>query len=41
MANDARYPIGKFNMQGENTPERRRESIARIAALPARFRESV
>ena len=41
MANDARYPIGKFNMQGENTPERRRESIARIAALPARFRAAV
>ena len=41
MAGDARYPIGKFSIEGEITPERRREWIARIAAMPARFRAAV
>ncbi len=38
---DARYPIGKFRLEGEITPERRREWIAQVAAMPARFRVAV
>lgn len=38
---DPRFPIGKFRLEGEVTPERRREWIARIAATPARFRAAV
>ncbi|CAA9359829.1 MAG: hypothetical protein AVDCRST_MAG68-4322 [uncultured Gemmatimonadetes bacterium] len=38
---DARYPIGRFRVEGEITPERRREWIAAIAATPARFRVAV
>jgi uncharacterized damage-inducible protein DinB len=41
LASDARFPIGKFRFDGEVTPERRREWIARIAAAPARFRAAV
>jgi hypothetical protein len=41
MAGDARFPIGRFSIEGEITPERRREWIARIAAMPARFRAAV
>jgi len=37
LVNDARYPIGPFSVEGKVTPERRREWIARIAAVPARF----
>lgn len=41
QARDARFPIGKFRLEGEVTLERRREWIARIAAAPARFRAAV
>lgn len=41
LVNDARYPIGKFSVEGEVTPERRRGWIARIAAVPARLRAAV
>jgi len=41
QASDARFPIGKFRLEGEVTPERRREWIARIAAAPARFRAAL
>lgn len=38
---DERYPIGEFSVEGDITPERRREWIARIASVPARFRAAV
>jgi hypothetical protein len=38
---DVRYPIGKYRVESEITPERRREWIARIAAVPARLRAAV
>lgn len=41
MAGDPRFPIGRFSIEGEITPEHRREWIARIAAMPARFRAAV
>ena len=39
MSADPRYPIGSFVDSGDRSPERRRELIAQIAALPARLRE--
>jgi uncharacterized damage-inducible protein DinB len=38
---DARYPIGKFRLEGEITSDRRHEWIGQIAAMPARFRVAV
>ena len=38
---DERFPIGRFALEGEITPERRREWIARIAAAPAHVRAAV
>ncbi|HEX8430294.1 MAG TPA: putative metal-dependent hydrolase [Longimicrobium sp.] len=38
---DARFPIGRFTFEGEVTPERRREWIARIAAAPGAIRAAV
>lgn len=38
---DARYPIGKFRVEGDITAERRRGWIGQIAAMPARFRVAV
>ena len=36
-----RYPIGKFSMEGEITPERRREWIEQIAAAPSQLRAAL
>lgn len=38
---DERYPIGKFQWTGPNTPEQRQEFITQIAGLPTRLREAV
>lgn len=38
---DPRYPIGEFKYTGPLDAERRRESIGRIAAAPARVRAAV
>ena len=38
---DPRFPIGRFAVEGDITPERRRGWIARIAAVPARIRAAV
>src|SRR6266542_2402494 len=38
---DLRYPIGKFEWQGKNTEEQRREFIRRIEEAPARLRAAV
>jgi len=38
---DLRYPVGEFVMPATVTPAMRTESIAAIAALPARMREAV
>jgi len=38
---DARYPIGRFRVEGEITPDLRREWIGKVAAMPARFRVAV
>lgn len=38
---DPRYPIGKFSMPKEITPEMRRSAIAETAALPAKLRAAV
>jgi len=40
-AADPRYPIGRFEWKGPNTPEQRKQLIARIAALPSEFRAAV
>src|SRR3984893_12526190 len=41
MADDLRYPIGKFTYEGPMTPERSRECLTAIAETPARLREAV
>jgi len=41
MDDDLRYPVGRFDMQEEVTPERRREWIEQVAEAPARLREAV
>ncbi|HEX8361835.1 MAG TPA: putative metal-dependent hydrolase [Longimicrobium sp.] len=41
QTSDARYPIGKFRLEGEVTPARRLGWIASIAAMPARFHVAV
>jgi hypothetical protein len=38
---DNRYPIGKFNWTGSNTPEQRAAAIDDIAALPRNMRAAV
>jgi hypothetical protein len=38
---DPRYPIGKFEMPKEITPDRRRQAIDEIAATPAKMRAAV
>ena len=38
---DLQYPIGKFSLEGEVTPERRTGWIAEIAEVPARMRAAV
>ena len=38
---DPRYPIGPFAYEGPQTPERRLDCIARIAAAPANLRKAV
>ncbi|MGH7580910.1 MAG: YfiT family bacillithiol transferase [Gemmatimonadales bacterium] len=38
---DPRYPIGQFTYQGVQTPDRRLDCIARIAAAPANLRKAV
>jgi hypothetical protein len=38
---DARFPIGKFEMEREVTPAKRAEAIAEIAAAPAKLRAAV
>ena len=41
MADDLRYPIGKFTYEGPMTPERARECLTAIAETPGRLRASV
>jgi uncharacterized damage-inducible protein DinB len=41
MADDLRYPIGKFAYEGPMTPERARECLTAIAETPARLRAAV
>ncbi|MGB6686145.1 MAG: DinB family protein, partial [Candidatus Acidiferrum sp.] len=38
---DPRYPIGKFAMPTQVTPERRQAAIEEIAATPAKLRAAV
>jgi uncharacterized damage-inducible protein DinB len=38
---DPRYPIGKFALPGQVTPERRHQAINEMASLPAKLREAV
>jgi uncharacterized damage-inducible protein DinB len=38
---DPRYPIGRFQYDGQATPEARRQRIAQIEELPAALREAV
>jgi DinB superfamily len=38
---DPRYPIGQFAYEGVLTPDRRRECVDRIAAVPANLRKAV
>lgn len=38
---DAQYPVGKFTVEGEITPERREEWIVQIGETPARLRAAV
>src|SRR6266852_3235041 len=41
MADDLRYPIGKFAYEGPMSPERARECLTAIAETPARLRAAV
>jgi uncharacterized damage-inducible protein DinB len=41
MDEDLRYPIGKFQYQGNSTPEQRKTLIQNIAETPANLREAV
>lgn len=38
---DPRYPIGRFTVEDDITPERRGEFLTEIAAAPARFRSAI
>jgi len=38
---DPRYPIGKFAMPAEITPQRRQQAIEEIASTPAKMRSAV
>jgi DinB superfamily len=38
---DPRYPIGKFDMPRQITPERRRQAIDEIASTPSKLRAAV
>ena len=38
---DPRYPIGKFALPAEVTPQRRQEAINELASLPAKLRGAV
>jgi hypothetical protein len=38
---DPRYPIGKFDMPQQITPERRRQAIDEIASTPSKLRAAV
>jgi len=38
---DARYPIGKFAVPAEITPQRRQQAIEEIASTPAKMRAAV
>lgn len=38
---DLRYPIGRFQYEGESTAEQRREFIDRLEKAPGRLREAV
>jgi hypothetical protein len=38
---DLRYPVGRFALEGEITPERREEWIVEIGEAPARMRAAV
>jgi len=38
---DPRYPIGRFQFDGDRSPESRERYIAQIAALPAELRSAV
>lgn len=41
MTDELRYPIGKFALDGELTPERREQWIDQIGAAPAQLRDAV
>lgn len=41
MEEDLRYPVGRFAVEGEITPERRRQWLDEVAELPALFRAAV
>lgn len=41
MSDDLRYPIGKFQIDGAVTAQRRQEWIGQIGEAPARMREAV
>jgi len=41
MTDDPRYPIGRFRLEGEVTPQKRAAWIVEIEALPARLRKAV
>jgi uncharacterized damage-inducible protein DinB len=38
---DLRYPIGRFQFDGDASPERREQLVHQIAAAPAQLREAV
>lgn len=40
-AADPRYPIGRYRVEGEISPEQRRAWIEQVAEAPARLREAV
>ncbi|HEX2081025.1 MAG TPA: bacillithiol transferase BstA [Longimicrobium sp.] len=40
-AADPRYPVGRYRIEGEVTPEQRAEWIEQVAQTPARFRAAV
>ena len=40
-AADPRYPVGRYRIEAEVTPERRREWLDEVAQTPARFRAAV
>jgi uncharacterized damage-inducible protein DinB len=40
-AADPRYPVGRYRIEGQVTPEQRREWLEQVAQTPARFRAAV